>query len=153
MSTHPVIPCATRDPATPTGGELAFEVDMAQIRRMTAKELCDLQDAFNTASEVVAGLASQPRFSTDQNTYNPAGEVIETLCEVLGSYRSAIVNGAKSISTDNAREEKWRWWTQLQYEASMTDGLDDFAVKAVLAVKDMNTVAHREAHRRAGGAA
>lgn len=118
------------DPAYPKHGEHAIEIDMAQLRRMSAKELWAMGDALRTLSEVISGINNQPRFG-DDSKYNPAGEILEVLNGFVGTYHEATVAVAKDTVPKSADAQEWLAWTILNFDVAMTDDLDDHALLAL----------------------
>lgn len=137
--------CA-RDPLAPRGS-MNCGIDMAALRKMSAKELHDFRDVVHTLAEVISGFCCQPRFSREEeNNYNEAGGALEGISDFLNSYEQAAVNVAVAAKPTASRDVEWRGWTILGFEADMADDLADFAVHAAEAVRDEAEAKFRERH-------
>lgn len=115
---------------------------------MGMKELRDLRNVLYTVAEVISGFCCQPRFLTeDGKNYNAAGNVLEGICDFLGSYEQAAVNISAAAKPQTSSEVEWRGWTILSFEANCAEDLAPFAVKAAEFVRDEAEVRSREARR------
>ncbi|RVI86922.1 hypothetical protein CN093_17380 [Sinorhizobium meliloti] len=143
----PITEAPFRDPLTPRG-RVSCDIDMAQLRKMGMKELRDLRKVLYTVAEVISGFCCQPRFLTeDGKNYNAAGNVLEDICDFLGSYEQAAVNISVAAKPKTSSEVEWRGWAILGFEADCAEDLAPFAVKAAEFVRDEAEARSREARR------
>ncbi|MDX0921791.1 hypothetical protein GOE04_11490 [Sinorhizobium medicae] len=143
----PITQILSRDPLTPRG-RVSCDIEMAELRKMDMKELRDLRKVLYTVAEVISGFCCQPRFLTeDGKSYNAAGNVLEEICDFLGSYEQAAVNISVAAKPETSSEVEWRGWTILSFEADCSEDLAPFAVKAAEFVRDEAEARSREARR------
>lgn len=123
---------SVRDPLAPCG-QLTFTIDMAAVRAMGMKEICDFRSVMNTLAEVLCGISCQPRFGTG-GTYNKAGEVIDTVIDFINGYEQAAVNVARAANPSSVNDLEHRAMTLIGFEAELQGELPKIAVLASEAI-------------------
>lgn len=143
------VPAARSDDPLAPSGSLTCTIDMAELRRMTMADLRSLRDVLHHAQGILAAFSCQPRFAGEAKySQNTAGDVLESICDFLAGYETAVINVAKSAKPTSAREAEWQSWMLLNFYADMTDDLAEFAVMASEAVKNVAKVKFHEDHKR-----
>jgi hypothetical protein len=147
-SNNSTMDCA-RDPLTPRG-RTSLEIDMTTLRKLGMKELHDFRDVVHVIGDVLSGFTCQPRFGHEHHEHrlNGAGELLESIAELVSGYEQAAVNVAKAATPTSSADVEWRGWTVLGFEADTADDLADFAVVATQAVRDEAEAKFRERHQR-----
>lgn len=136
------------DPATPRG-PLTCSIDLAKLHQMNMRELHALWKALHTVGEVLNGLSCQPRFwNGDDEQYNSAGDLLETVADFLAVYQQAIVNVATEAKSDSVDDAEWRGWVVLGADVARTDDLATASVLAAEMARDEARARFAEAHPR-----
>ncbi|MGB3486655.1 MAG: hypothetical protein WBA37_11975 [Xanthobacteraceae bacterium] len=137
---------AKSDPLAPRGS-LTCTVDMTALRSMTMFELRSLRDVLHQAGGLLTAFNNQPRFQgEDDHSLNTAGDVIDSILNFLFEYEEAVINVAKAAKPTSTREAIWQHWTLLSFSADMADSLNNFAVAAAEAARDVAKIKFHEDH-------
>nr|WMC97382.1 hypothetical protein RAR13_01300 [Aminobacter aminovorans] len=123
------------DPLAPRGA-LTCSVNMEALRGLSMLDLRNFRSVMNSLGDVLCGLASQPRFNHDDG-YSPAGNLIDTLLEFVGSYEQAAVNVAVAAEVTTPDEVEDRAWTIIGFETDMVESLPEISLLTAHAVKDI----------------
>lgn len=74
----------------------ADRVGVVDLAKMSIEELYALADGLRTASEVISGLRSQPRFLDEGETENKAGSALENINDLINGARTALTLEAET---------------------------------------------------------
>ncbi|WP_374330448.1 hypothetical protein [Aestuariivirga sp.] len=121
---------------------------MAALRKLSPKELRDFSTVMSVIGDVLVGFSCQPRFFQNGGMrLNGAGELMETVADLVTGYRQAAYNVAKASTPTDSDGVEWRGWTLLGFETDMADDLAALAVTAAETVRDESEARFREQHR------
>ncbi|MCW1840442.1 hypothetical protein [Prosthecomicrobium hirschii] len=127
----------SNDPLAPRG-RLSCEIDMEALRKLEMPELHAFRDVLHIIGDVLAAYTYQRRFWREDwaSQLNGAGNLLDGIADLIGSYEQAAVNVAVAAKPTTADAVKCRGWTILGFEADMAGDLVPFAVLATEAVRD-----------------
>lgn len=105
---------------------------------LTMRELYDVRDVSRQIANNVGAFLCQPRFAGEGGSNNAAA-ILDKIQQLALDIEYLAVYAARNAEPASFDDVKWKHWTLLNYEASMTDDLPSFGVTVAEAVCDQFT--------------
>jgi hypothetical protein len=124
---------------------VTLNIEPGLMETMSPEDLKALTGALRTMLDVGSGIVCQPRFWKDDSTYTAAGNAFECVNEALGKLIDSAHKAAVATTPTSSRDAKHRAWCLLQIRSDYEDDLNEVAVQAVEAVRDVDNWKKKEA--------